>query len=228
MLTPWKLIDTARVPGSRRQLHLYQRETEFSIQVDALELMNSRVTVSEHGFSELGCARIRDRLQPRVLIGGLGMGYSLKTALDALVPEARVIVAELVPAVVKWNRSWLAHLAGHPLRDPRVMLREVDVSRVLREAASAYDLILLDVDNGPEGLTHESNDWLYTRAGLDAARSALRPHGVLGFWSSGPNPEFVGRLKAAGFDVDEIELPAAIGCYGVMHTIWLAVVSPDA
>jgi spermidine synthase len=221
---PWKLLDTAKVPDSRSELQLYQREQEFSIRVDESELMNSRVNASEDGFAELGCARIRGRVHPRVLIGGLGMGFSLKTALDKLPDDAEVIVAELVPQVAAWNRERLGHLAGHPLHDPRVTLRELDVAQLLREAGSGYDLVLLDVDNGPEGLTRESNDWLYGRAGLMAARSALRPEGVLGFWSSGPNLAFVERLQQAGFDVEEAELRAAPGCYGIMHTVWLAVV----
>jgi spermidine synthase len=219
----WTLLDTANVPGSATQLRLYQREQEFSIRVDGDELMNSRVYASEDAFAELGCARIRERTKARVLIGGLGMGFSLKTALDKLPSDADVIVAELVPQVAAWNRQWLGHLAGHPLHDARVSLREVDVAQLLREASDAYDLVLLDVDNGPQGLTSQANDWLYSLAGLAAARSALRPDGVLGFWSSGPNAAFVARLHEAGFAVEEIELRAAPGCYGILHTVWLAV-----
>jgi spermidine synthase len=151
------------------------------------------------------------------------MGYTLKTALDKLPSDAEVVVAELVSQVASWNREYIGHLAGHPLRDPRVVLREIDVAQLLRRGRNSYDLILLDVDNGPEGLTRTSNDWLYSGAGLLAARMALRPKGVLGYWSSGPNSEFVRRLQEAGFEVEEIELNAAAACYGIRHTIWLAV-----
>jgi spermidine synthase len=222
LMNPWTHVESARVPGSRRELHLYQRDEEFSIRVDDTELMNSRVFLSEDGFSELGCARIRGRAKSRVLIGGLGMGFSLKTALDELPADAQVIVAELVPEVAAWNRERFGHLNGRPLEDSRVSLREIDVACLLREASNDYDLVMLDVDNGPEGLTRRSNEWIYSRAGLNAARTALRPHGVLGFWSSGPNPAFVRRLHQAGFEVEENQLCAAPGCYGITHTVWLA------
>jgi spermidine synthase len=163
-----------------------------------------------------------------MLIGGLGMGYSLRSALNALPPDAEVVVSELVPEVAVWNRELFGHLADHPLRDPRVVLREVDVARVMREAKQEYDLILLDVDNGPEGLTRQSNDWLYSHPGIMVARAALRPRGVLGYWSSGPDQSFSRRLRGAGLDVQEIPLHAANGCYGVRHVIWLAVVQRSA
>jgi spermidine synthase len=221
-MIPWQLLDTASVPDSPSELRLYQREQEFLIEVDAAELMSSRASCSEDGFSQLGCARVQGRSRPRVLIGGLGMGHSLRTALDQLPADAEVVVAELVPRVVSWNRELLGHLAGHPLADPRVTLRELDVSQLLRDARASYDLIMLDVDNGPEGLTRKSNDWLYGDCGLAAARAALRAQGVLGFWSSGPNPAFVLRLQQTGFDVEERALPAAVGCYGISHIVWLA------
>jgi len=227
-MPPWQLLDSALITGSKNELRLYRREQEFSIRVNDEELMNSRVYSSEDRFSELGCERIRGRDGPRVLIGGLGMGYSLRAALDNLPAAAEVILAELVPQVVTWNRDQLGHLAGHPLDDPRVQLREIDVARVLREARAAYDLILLDVDNGPEGLTRKANDWLYARAGLEAARRALRPDGVLGFWASGPDQSFVQRLEQVGFAVETAAVRAADGCYGVLHTVWFAVVHDGA
>jgi len=226
-MIPWKHLDSAAVPGSQTVLNLYQRDQEFSIRVDRAELMNSRVYSSEDGFSELGCARVADRPKPRMLIGGLGMGYSLRSALEALPADAEVVVSELVPKVAAWNREHFGHLANHPLRDPRVTLREIDVGRLLRESRQEYDLILLDVDNGPEGLTRKSNDWIYSRAGLLAARAALRARGVLGYWSSGPSQAFVRRMRAAGFDVDEIKLYAVNG-RGARHVIWLATVRPGA
>jgi spermidine synthase len=219
---PWKLLDSAQVPGSESELRLYQRDAEFSIRVAGQELMNSRVYSSEDALSELGCARIKQRKRARVLIGGLGMGYSLISALDQLGEDASVVVAELVPAVVSWNRGALGHLARHPLRDPRVVVREADVGEVMREARAAYDAILLDVDNGPEGLTRESNDALYGAAGLRAARGALRARGVLGVWSAGTDRGFRLRLQRTGFDVEEVPVRARGAGKGSRHTIWLA------
>jgi spermidine synthase len=221
-MIPWRLLDQARVPGSDGELRLYARDEEFSIRVNGQELMNSRAYASEDALSQLGCARIRERKGARVLIGGLGMGFALATALAALERDAEVVVAELVGSVVSWNRSLFGHLAGHPLRDRRVTVRESDVGRVLQERAGAYDAILLDVDNGPEGLTRRENDWLYGRAGLAAARAALRPSGVLGIWSAGPHRAFVRRLHAAGFAVEEIAVTARGQGRGARHVIWLA------
>lgn len=223
-MIPWKHLDTAAIPGSQKRLKLYERDEEFSIHVDDSELMNSRAYSSEDGFSELGSARIAGRPKPRVLIGGLGMGYTLRSALEALPADAEVVVSELVPQVATWNREVFGHLANHPLRDPRVTLREVDVARVLRESRQQFDLILLDVDNGPEGFTRQANDWLYSEPGLQAARAALRPHGVLGYWSSGSDQSFVRRLEDEGFDVDEIALHATTGSHGAQHVVWLATV----
>ena len=162
-MKPWKLLDSARVPGSDTEMRLYQRERELSIRVDGAELMNSRASASEVALAERGCARICGRQAARVLIGGLGMGFTLRTALDALAPDAQVVISELVPEVVRWNRDYLGELAGHPLRDPRVDVQEQDVGVLIRGARSAFDAILLDVDNGPEGLTRALNDGLYTR-----------------------------------------------------------------
>jgi spermidine synthase len=219
---PWRLLDRAQVPGAPEELLLYQRGEEFSIRVAGVELMNSRVYARTDPLSELGCARVKDREAARVLIGGLGMGFALATALAALKPDAEVVVAELVPQVVAWNRSLLGHLAGHPLRDPRVVVREADVGDVLRERKGAYDAILLDVDNGPEGLTRKQNDRLYGAQGLAAARAALRARGVLGVWSSGPRPAFVRTLRAARFDVEELVVGARERRRGARHVIWLA------
>jgi len=227
-MIPWKHLDTAAIPGSQKQLKLYQRDEEFSIHVDDSELMNSRAYSSEDGFSELGSARIAGRPKPRVLIGGLGMGYTLRSALEALPADAEVVVSELVPQVATWNRELFGHLADHPLRDPRVTLREVDVARVLRESRQQFDLILLDVDNGPEGFTRKANDWLYSEPGLQAARAALRPGGVVGYWSSGSDQSFVRRLEDEGFDVDESALHATTGSHGAQHVIWLATVRAGA
>ena len=209
------------MPGGQSELHLYQRDTELSIRVDRAELMNSRASASENALAELGCARIRERRAARVLIGGLGMGFSLRTALDVLQPDAQVIVAELVPAVVRWNRDHLGHLANHPLRDPRVSVQELDVAKLIRGAQHELDAILLDVDNGPAGLTRSANDNLYTRAGLSAARAALKSGGVLGIWSAAEDRAFVQRMRDAEFEVEQISLRGR-GSKGARHTVWLA------
>ena len=222
-MIPWEVIDSAQVPGTGGELCLYRRGDEFSIRLERCELMNSRVHGSEDALAELACARIADRTRPRILIGGLGMGYTLAAALRRLGSGARVIVAELVPAVVQWNRGPIAHLAGHPLEDERVTVFEVDVVRILKEGQQAYDAILLDVDNGPEGLTRQGNDWLYARDGLETAFSALRPGGVLAVWSAGPNRAFTRRVRQAGFEVSEIQVHARGPRGGGRHTIWIAV-----
>lgn len=184
--------------------------------------MNSRVYAKADALSELGCARVRQRPRARVLIGGLGMGYALATALAGLERDAEVVVAELVPSVVAWNRSLFGPLAGYPLNDPRVTIREADVGLVLKEGRGAFDAVLLDVDNGPEGLTRQANDQLYTPAGLASARAALRPDGVLGIWSAGPRQGFARKVQAAGFEVEEIPITARGGGRGARHVLWLA------
>jgi spermidine synthase len=210
------------VPGSKAELRLYKRGEEFSIRLDRCELMNSRMHGSEDALAELACARIAERARPRILIGGLGMGYTTAAALQRLKADAQLVVAELVPAVVKWNKGPLAELAGRPLEDDRVTIREVDVAQILKVEHGAYDAILLDVDNGPEGLTRKGNDWLYSRAGLAAAFKALRSAGVLAVWSAGADRVFTQRLREAGFEVDEVHVSSRGARKGARHTIWLA------
>ena len=222
-MIPWELLDKAPVPGNSKELRLYRRGREFSIRVHGCELMNSRAHGSEDALAELACARVADRPRPRVLIGGLGMGYTLASALRRLGASARVVVAELVPEVVEWNHGPLADLAGHPLQDTRVTVREVDVARILQAEHQAYDAILLDVDNGPDGLSLQSNNWLYSPAGLDAAFAALKPEGVLAVWSASPDRSFTRRLRQAGFAVDEVPVRARGQRGGGWHTIWIAV-----
>jgi spermidine synthase len=221
-MIPWELLDSAPVPGGGETLCLHRRGAEFSIRVDGNELMNSRVHGSEDALAELACARLADRPSPTVLIGGLGMGYTVAAALTRLGAQARVVVAELVPAVVTWNRGVLAGLAGHPLNDSRVSVREIDVARILQTEQQGYDAILLDVDNGPEGLTRPGNDWLYTRAGLTAAHAALKPSGVLAVWSASPEPAFSRLLRQTGFTVEEVTVRARGPQGGSRHMIWLA------
>jgi spermidine synthase len=222
-MIPWELLDCAQVPGSRGEFRLYRRGKEFSIRVNGCELMNSRSHGSEEALAELSSAKIVDRHCPRVLIGGLGMGYTTAAALRRLGTGSQVVVAELVPAVVEWNRGPLADLAGRPLQDARVTVREIDVADILRTERRAYDAILLDVDNGPEGLSRASNDWLYSQAGLEAAHAALTRKGVLAVWSAGPDSAFAKRLGRAGFEVNEVCVRARGPRGGGKHTIWLAV-----
>ena len=221
-MIPWERIDSSRAPGNGGELCLYRRGREYSIQVDGNELMNSRVHGSEEALAELACARIAGRPSPVILIGGLGMGYTTAAALRGLGPNGRVVVAELVPAVVEWNRGPLADLAGYPLNDDRVTVREEDVAHILRSEQGAYDAILLDVDNGPEALTRKGNNWLYSQAGLETGFSALRPMGVLAVWSAGPDRAFTRRLSQAGFQVREERVAARGKAGGNRHIIWLA------
>ena len=221
-MTPWTLLDSTQVPGTGGELRLYQRNNEFSIKIVGRgELMNSRVHDSETALAEHTCARLVDCAKPQLLIGGLGMGFTLAAALRHLSNQAQVIVAELVPAVVAWNRGPLGDRAGHPLRDPRVTVSEIDVARLLRAGDQTYDAILLDVDNGPEGLTRKENDWLYGISGLNEAYAALRPQGLLAVWSAGPDKNFLHRLRKVGFEVDEVRVRAH-GSKGARHTIWFA------
>ncbi len=221
-MNSWTLLETAPVPGSERELRLYRRGPDYSIRLAGHgELMSSRVHGSEIALAERTCARLTGTPDPRLLVGGLGMGFTLAAALRALGEGARVVVCELVPAVIQWNRGVLGELAGHPLDDPRVSVREGDVARVLRAEEQAYDAILLDVDNGPDGLTRKQNDWLYELTGLAAAYTALRPGGVLAVWSAGPDRGFTQRLNKVGFAVDE-EPVRAHGTKGSRHLIWFA------
>lgn len=221
-MIPWQLLDTAQIPGNGGKLQLHRRNDEFSISiVGGGVLMNTRAHGSEDALAELACRQIAGRSRSRVLIGGLGMGFTLAAALRHLGPDAEVVVAELIPAVVKWNRGPLGEHAGQPLRDQRATVRESDVARVLREERQAYDAILLDVDNGPEGLTRKKNDWLYTFDGLTASFAALRPKGVLAVWSAGPDPAFTDRLRKVGFQVQQTRVRAHNN-KGELHTIWLA------
>jgi spermidine synthase len=222
-MTPWTLLDSTRVPGnSGEELCLYQRGDEFSIKISGRgELMNSRSHGSEDALAELTCSRLVNRVTPRLLIGGLGMGFTLAAALRHLGEQAQVMVAELVPGVVAWNRGVLGAAAGHPLQDPRVRVREKDVARVMLAGTQAFDAILLDVDNGPEGLTRRENNWLYGEDGLNAASTALIPGGVLAVWSAGPDPAFLQRLHKVGFKVEEVRVYAH-GSKGARHIIWFA------
>jgi spermidine synthase len=221
-MIPWIKIDTARVPGSDAELRLMRRGAEFSIMLGTSELMNSRLSGSEAALATLAIKKIEAVEKPHLLIGGLGMGFTLQAALAALGAGARIMVAELVPAVVAWARGPMAEIFGGSLNDPRVSVRETDVRDVIRSLARTFDAILLDVDNGPEGLTRKANDALYNSAGLKAAHAALRPGGVLAVWSSGSNPAFAKRLRVAGFEVNEVAVRATGRGGGARHVIWIA------
>jgi spermidine synthase len=218
----WVELDTATVPDGGGTLRLMRRGAEFSIMAGSTELMNSRLSGSEEALAKLPCERIGGRPRPSVLIGGFGMGFTLRAALAALGPEAKVTVAELVPAVVAWARGPMAELSGACLADPRTHIHEGDVGPLIAAANAAYDAILLDVDNGPEGLTRRENDRLYSATGLAAAQRALRPGGVLAVWSSAPDPAFTARLRLARFAVEEVRVRARAGKGGARHVIWLA------
>jgi spermidine synthase len=221
-MIPWEKIDTARVPGTDDELRLMRRGKEFSIMLGTNELMNSRLSGSEAALATLAAKKIEKVAKPHLLIGGLGMGFTLRAALGVLGSEAQIVVAELVPSVIAWARGPMAEIFGESLTDLRVSIRETDVTEIIRSQRSTFDAILLDVDNGPEGLTRKGNDALYSLTGLQAAHAALRPGGVLAVWSSGPNPAFAKRLRSAGFDVNEVNIRATGRGGGARHVIWIA------
>ena len=221
-MADWKLLDTAQIPGTDNELCFYQSENHFSISINSGgQLMNTIEHASEDSLAKLACDKIAGRFQPRVLIGGLGMGFTLAAALNRLGDDAEVVVGELVPAVVAWNRGTLGKHAGDPLKDTRTTVREGDVAKILRAERQAFDAILLDVDNGPEGLTRKKNNWLYSMDGLTEAYTALRPGGILAVWSAGPDRDFMERLRKVGFSVKQVRVRAA-GKKGDLHAIWLA------
>lgn len=219
-VTPWTFLDSAVVPGGEGELRLLRRGSEFSIMAGPVSLMNSRMSGSEEALASLTLERLAGVQRPHMLIGGLGMGFTLRAALAILPADARVTVAELVPAVVAWARGPMAEVFGDSLSDPRLAIRESDVGALLNGEA-LYDAILLDVDNGPEGLTRDRNDKLYTVQGLRRSLRALRPGGILAVWSSHPSTPFTNRLSAAGFVVEEAKVRARAG-KGERHHIWLA------
>ncbi len=219
-MVPRILLDTAQVPDGG-ELRLLQRGAEFSIMLGANELMNSRLSGSEEVLAEHACDRIGSRAGARMLIGGLGMGFTLRAALARLPADAQVVVAELVPAVIAWAHGPMAALHGDSLTDPRTQIVEADVAAPIAEGG--WDAILLDVDNGPDGLTRPGNDRLYGARGLAIARAALRPGGVLAVWSSAPSKPFVRRLADAGFAVEEVVARANRGG-GARHVIWFATI----
>jgi spermidine synthase len=219
-MIPWVHLDTATVPGGG-QLRLMRRGNEFSIMAGAMVLMNSRMSGSETLLAELACERLQGRRNCSVLIGGYGMGFTLRAALAGFGADARILVAELVPAIMKWARGPMAEHTADCLSDARVSIREVDVASLIASARSSFDAILLDVDNGPDGFSRNANDRLYDLRGLKAARNALRSKGLLAVWSAAPDKAFADRLVRAGFAVDEIKARGS-GGWGGRHVIWAA------
>jgi spermidine synthase len=219
-MIPWVQLDKVVVPGGG-ELRLMQRGGEFAIFAGPTPLMNSRMSSSEIILAEIACERLRGRRNIHMLIGGYGMGFTLRAALAGLGRDARITVAELVPAVLAWARGPMAELTAGGLDDARVKVHEGDVGALIASARSGFDAILLDVDNGPDGLSRAGNDRLYDVRGLEAARTALRPGGLLAIWSAAPNAAFVARLGRAGFVVEEVKARANKG-RGVRHIIWVA------
>ena len=220
-MIPRVLLGTAEVPGGP-PLKLFQRGGDFTIALERNDLMSSRMSGSEAALGTLTCQRLPSGRAPRLLIGGYGMGFTLRAVLEAIGPLATVVVAELVPAIIAWARGPMEKLTAGCLDDPRVELQLADVATLLGAPDSGYDAILLDVDNGPDGLTRPGNDRLYSASGLARARAALRPGGTLAVWSAAPDPAFARRLVQAGFEVDEVRIRARANGKGPTHVIWLA------
>jgi spermidine synthase len=220
MLQPWELLGEARTPEGTH-MTLTRRGGEYMILADGKDLMSSAMKGSEEELARVGCDRARELESPRVLVGGLGMGFTLRATLDVMPPEAEVVVAELMPSVVAWNRGPLAHLAKRPLDDRRVKLEVGDVAVLLRDGPGRFDAVLLDVDNGPVAFTQESNSGLYDNAGLLTIRAALRPGGVLAVWSAWDDRKFEHRLRHHGFAVETHRVRARLKQGGPRHTIFV-------
>ena len=220
-MQPRTLIATAQIPGGD-ELRLFERGGDFMIVLDRNELMNSRMSGSEEALAVMTCDRLVGRAAPHILIGGYGMGFTLRAALAVLPPKARVTVAELVPEIIDWARGPMAALAAGCLENRRVDLITGDVATVIRDNAGRYDAILLDVDNGPDGLSRAANDGLYSMRGLAVAKAALKPGGILAVWSAAPDNAFARRLKDTGFAVDEVSVRARSNGKGPKHVIWFA------
>lgn len=220
-MIPLEQLDTAQVPGGE-ELRLMRRGADFMIVLDRNELMNSRMSGSEEALATMTAERLAGRRNQHWLVGGYGMGFTLRAALAVLGPDAKLTVAELVPKIVEWARGPMAEMTAGCLDDPRVNLLNSDVALQIAKGRNSYDAILLDVDNGPDGLVRADNDRLYSREGLATAKAALRPGGVLAIWSAAKDPVFAGRLRKAGFRVDEVQVRARSNGKGAKHTIWFA------
>lgn len=203
-MKPTRLLGRAAAPDGTL-LTLHEHDGTLSIRVGGVELMSARQHHSEERLAEVACAGLGDRRGAAVLIGGLGLGFTLRASLRQLAADATVVVAELVPEVIAWNRDPTLRLAADVIDDPRVQIVIGDVADVLAGSRGRFDAVMLDVDNGARGLTAAANDGLYVATGLGAARAALRPGGRLAVWSAGPDPRFAARMEEAGFAVEEVK-----------------------
>ncbi len=218
----WSQLGEAVIPNTDKSLFLYQGKDDFFIKLSGgYELMSTRKHASEDALGSLPCQRLKHAESARVLIGGLGMGFTLAAVLAEVGSYAEVTVAELIPEVVEWNRGPLGERSGYPINDSRTIIHVGDVAKLLRKSRGCFDVIALDVDNGPEGLTKSTNDWLYSMPGIAAAQDALSPVGILAYWSADPDQAFHDRLRRCGFMVEEVTV-FAHGKKGARHTIWLA------
>ena len=220
-MLPRELIGTAQIPGGE-ELKLVKHGRDFIIMLGRNELMSSRMSGSEEALANLTCERLKSREAPHILIGGYGMGFTLRAALKQLGPKAKLTVVELAPEIIDWARGPMADLCAGCLDDPRVKLIIDDVTRVIDKGAGRYDAILLDVDNGPDGLVRDDNDKIYSRSGLERAKAALRHGGILAVWSAAPDDRFARRLENTGFKVDEVTVRARSNGKGPKHVIWFA------
>ncbi len=222
-MKPRELLGTARVPGGE-ELRLFRHDGAFMILLGQNELMSSRMSGSEEALAVMTCERLKSRAAPHLLIGGYGMGFTLRAALGVLGPKAQVTIVELVPEIIDWARGPMAAMTAGGLDDPRVKLIAGDVTATIGAARKTYDAILLDVDNGPDGLTRAGNDQIYSLGGLAAAKAALKPGGILAIWSAAPDAAFARRLRDCGFSVEEVSVRARSNGKGPRHVIWFAKV----
>jgi spermidine synthase len=220
-MKPQIKLATAQTPDGGEMV-LYQHDRDFLIKINGRELMNSRQHESEQELARLGCAHLSGRKTPHILIGGLGMGYTLRQALDMLGPNANVVVSELLTAVVNWNREYLGGLNGQPLEDQRAELITGDIFQLILQSTGKFDAILLDVDNGPSAMTDSSNQRLYSLAGIQACRYALRKQGSLALWSAEPSKDFEQLLMSCGFHVRRYRVKAYQGSNSKKFFIWVA------
>jgi spermidine synthase len=225
-LKPWELLGDARMNDGTLMV-LQKRDTEYALFAGGKLLMSSRMHGSEEALAAFACAAARTQASPRVLVGGLGMGFTLRATLDLLPSGATIVVAELQPAIVTWNQGLLGPLAGHPLKDGRVRVETADVAGILGEAKRRFDAVMLDIDNGPEAFTTGTNASLYGDAGLAAIRRALKPGGVLAVWSAWEDRKFEQRLRYAGFSIRTERVRARLKQGGPRHTIFVGT-SPGA
>ncbi|MDR4498724.1 MAG: hypothetical protein MRK02_12520 [Candidatus Scalindua sp.] len=220
-MKPKVIIATARTPDGGEMV-LYQHDRDFSIEINNQDLMNSRQHESELELARLGCAHLAGSKAPSILIGGLGLGYTLRQVLDMLSPQAQVVVAELLSAVVEWNREFLGQLNGQPLEDKRVDLKTGDIMELLSCSKSRFDAILLDIDNGPSAMTNSGNHRLYCYEGILACRHALRKQGCLAVWSAEPSKKFEQLLISCRFHVRRFSVPAYKGSKSLSRFVWVA------